>query len=153
MTRPDLILSCSASGRPRSANTLPELASTSMPLRARFAIPYLLCECLGYFEPGVNDLHVSFGSRYPAFALLLEAVEDKHRFLELDGVDGPIGSVGIVFDYLQHAGPSKALQCLGGTMLFAVLSEVQGVAEELPHTDGKSHQVLLAAPDPEKRSL
>ena len=38
MASPDLILSLSASGTPRSANTLPELASTSMPSILRFAM-------------------------------------------------------------------------------------------------------------------
>ena len=100
-----------------------------------------------------SDLHVSLGRSYAAFAFLLEAVQDKHRFLELDCVDGPIGSVDIVFDHLQHSGSSKPLQCFGGAVLLAVLGEVQSVAEELSHTNGKAHQVFLAASDPEKRSF
>jgi hypothetical protein len=87
-----------------------------MPLRVRFAISNLLCECLGYLESGLDDFHVSLGRSYPAFAFLLEAVQDKHRFLELDCVNGPIGSIGIILDDLQHSGSSKAFQCLGGEM-------------------------------------
>jgi hypothetical protein len=38
-------------------------------------------------------------------------------------------------------------------VLLAVLGEVQSVAEELSHTNGKANQVFLAASDPEKRSF
>src|SRR5208283_3394998 len=69
MTRPDLILSCSASGRPKSENTLPELGSTSIPSRTRFVISYLPCQCLCHFEPGANDLHLPLRRGDSALAL------------------------------------------------------------------------------------
>ena len=40
--RPDFTLSLSASGRPRSAKTLPELVVTSIPLTTRVCISHLL---------------------------------------------------------------------------------------------------------------
>jgi hypothetical protein len=99
----------------------------------------------------VNDLHIFPGSLYPAFALLLEAVQDEDSLFELDGVDGPVRPSGIVFDDLQNTSASEALHRLCCVVLLAVLRKVQGVAEELPHGDRQVHQVSLAAPDPDQR--
>jgi hypothetical protein len=113
--------------------------------------PYRDCHRLGYFEPGVNDLHIFFGRRYSALALLLEAMQHEHRFLQFDGIDGSVGPIRIVLDRLQHSRASESLHRLAGVVLLAVLGKVQGVAEELPHTNRKSHQILFAAPNPDQR--
>jgi hypothetical protein len=86
---------------------------------------YLLSQRLGYLEPGLNDVHVFLGRRDPALALLLKAVQHEYRFFELDGLDGAIGSIRIVFDHLQHAGTAQALHHFGCVMLLDVLGKVQ----------------------------
>src|SRR5665647_1479111 len=92
MTRPVLILSFSASGRPRSAYTLPEPRCTSIPSINFFSILYLLCKRLGHLLPGVNYVHFLFRRGDAALTLFLETVKNKHRFLELHGVNSPIGA-------------------------------------------------------------
>jgi len=112
---------------------------------------YLFRERLGYFQPGANDFHVLFWRDNSALALLLEAVQDKHRLLELHGVDGTIRSADIVFDYLQDTGTSEAFEHFRRVVLPAVLGEVQGVTEELPYVGGERHQVFFATSEPHER--
>ena len=100
----------------------------------------------------MNDRHVLLRRGNSILAFLLEAVQYEDRFFELDGVDGPVSSTGIVFDHLQHPAASETLHHLGGIVLLAVLGKIQGVSEELPHTCRKPHQVPFAAPNPEKWS-
>ncbi len=58
-------------------------------------------------------ISISFlGRRDSALALLLEAVQHKHGFFELNGVDGAVGSTRIVFDHLQHTGTAKPFNAL-----------------------------------------
>src|SRR5574337_524791 len=151
MARPDLILSLSAFGRPRSANTLPEPGSISMPSIMRFLMPHLLCQRLGYFQPGANDVHVLFRRGDATLAFLLEAVEGEHRFPELHGVDGTVCAAGIVFDHFQDAGAAETLEYLRRAVLVTMLREIQCVPKKLSYADRKRHQVLPAAPDPDER--
>ena len=88
-----------------------------------------------------------------ALTLLLEAMQDKHRFRKFDGVDGAIGAAGIVFDNFQNTSPSKAFEWLCRVMLAASLREIQGVTKELPHIRRQRHKVFLAAADPDERLI
>ena len=60
----------------------------------------LLCKRLGHLEPCANDVHILFGCCDSALALFLEAMQDKHRFRELDRVDRAISAPDIVLDNL-----------------------------------------------------
>src|SRR3546814_7984964 len=62
---------------------------------------------LGHLQPSADDVHVGLWRGDSALALLLEAVQDEHRFRKLDRVYRSIGAAGIVFDDLQHAGRSE----------------------------------------------
>src|SRR5437868_3290772 len=108
ITRPDLILSFSASAKPRSANMLPEPVSIPTPLMTRFAMFHLLGQCLGNLQPGANELQVLLRRGDSALALFLEAVEDKYGFLEFDGVDRSVGPACGILNNFQHAGAAKS---------------------------------------------
>lgn len=99
----------------------------------------------------MNNLHIFSGRCYPAFALLLEAMQHEHGFFELDGVDGSVRSSRIVFNHLQNPRASESLQYLAGIVPLTILGKVQGVTEELPYANWQRHQVLLAAPNPDQR--
>ena len=57
-------------------------------------------------------LQVLLGRGDPARALLLEAVQDEHRFLELHGVDHAVLAARLVFDHFQNAGADETLEAL-----------------------------------------
>ena len=84
-------------------------------------------------QPSADDVHVCPRRGDPALALLLEAVQDEHRFRELDRVDRSIRAAGIVFDHLQHAGTTEALEHLGRIVLVAHLCQRQRVTETPTH--------------------
>ena len=75
-------------------------------------------------------------------------MQNKHSFLELYGVDSAIRATDIVFDHLNHAGATKALERLGSVVLPTSLRKVQSVAEKLSHTYGECHQILFGATYP-----
>jgi hypothetical protein len=66
-------------------------------------------------------------------------MQDEDGLLEPDGLDGAIGPIRIVFNYLQHSGAPKALQDLGCVVTLVILSKMQSVSEELPHKNRKRH--------------
>ena len=67
-------------------------------------------------------------------------MQDEHRFLELHGVDRAVGAARVIFDHFQDAGAAEALEQLRRVVPIAVLGEVQGVTEELPHV-GESQAI------------
>ena len=93
----------------------------------------------------------SFWCGDPALALLLEAVQDEHRFLKLHRVDRAVRATRVVFDHFQDTNAAEALEHLRRVVPITMLGEVQGVTEELPHLNRQRHQVFLAAPDPDQR--
>ena len=58
---------------------------------------------------------------------------------------------GIVFDYFESAGTTKAFERLCCVMPAAPLREIQGMTEELPQLDRKRQLVLVGAADPFER--
>jgi hypothetical protein len=80
---------------------------------------------------------MSFAAWRFRFCSSLEAVKDKHRRLELHGVDGAIGVACVVLDHFQNAAAPKAFQNLRRRVLVAVLRKIQGMPEEPHHADGK----------------
>src|SRR3546814_21077726 len=74
---------------------------------------------LGHLQPSADDVHVGLWRGDSALALLLEAVQDEHRFRKLDRVYRSIGAAGIVFDDLQHAGTTEPLEHLCCVILIA----------------------------------
>jgi hypothetical protein len=122
-----------------------------MPSIVRFAMLQLLCQRFSDPQPDANNIHVLFRRGDSAFALLLETVQDEHGFREFYGVDGAVRAASIVFDDFQNAGAAEALERLRRVVPVAMLREVEGVAEELPHVERELQQVLFAAPYPNER--
>ena len=87
-----------------------------------------------------------FGVAIPLL-LLLEAVQDEHRFRERHRVDCSIRAAGIVFADLQHADTTEALEHLRCIVLVAHLCQRQRVTEPPTHVGRQRHQILVAAPD------
>ena len=61
----------------------------------------------------------------------------ENRFIELDGVNRPIGATRVDLDNLQNACAAEAPKGLRCCMLFSSLGKIQGVPEKLPHSNGK----------------
>src|ERR1700679_1258071 len=101
----------------------------------RFCIPHLLHQSLGYFESGANNLHVLFRCGNPMLALLLEAVQDEYRFLELHRIDRAICAASVIFDDLKHTGTTKAFKRFRRIMLIASLSKRQREPKKSPHVN------------------
>ena len=56
-------------------------------------------------------------------------MQDEHCFHEFDGIDGAVCATGIVFNHLQDAGATKALEHRCSFMLVAMLREIQGASQ------------------------
>src|SRR5450756_1701945 len=78
ITRPDLIFSLFASGKPRSAKTLPELFSISTPSIIRFRIAHLLCNFLRDLQVRADDVKVWLRCLNAVPALFLEYLSLIH---------------------------------------------------------------------------
>ena len=63
------------------------------------------------------------GVEIPLLLVFWKQCSTNTASLKLDGVDGAVGSVRIVFDYLQYSGTAEALRHLGGVVLLAVLGK------------------------------
>src|ERR1019366_316950 len=90
-TSPALIRCTPASGRPRSANTLPVLGSCSR--ASLFGILHLTSQL---FEPLTDEFHLRFRRRDPSLGLLLEGVYHVNRFSDRDRIDRAVGSASAV---------------------------------------------------------
>src|SRR5260370_26509304 len=121
IARPDLILSCSASGSPKSANTLPELTSNSMPFIARLAICHLLRHKLSCLESEADDVEILLRRADSTLTLLLKTVQNEYRLLEPYCVNSAVCSLRVVFNNLQHSGASEALDHLVSIVHIVVL--------------------------------
>jgi hypothetical protein len=76
-------------------------------------------------------------------------MQHKDCLLKPNGVDGTVGTTRVVFNNLKHAGAPKSFQHLRRIMLFPVLSKMQSMSEELPHSSWEPHQISLAASNPD----
>ena len=76
---------------------------------------------LGFFEPDADDVDVGFRSCDPAFAFLLEAVEDEDCFAELDGINGSICAAGVILDDFEDACATESFERLCGHVFLAEL--------------------------------
>ena len=65
----------------------------------------------------------------------------------------PVGTTFVVFYNLDNTCTTKSFEHLGGIMLTAALSKIQGMAKELSHIEWKNHQVLFATSDQLKRLI
>lgn len=92
----------------------------------------------------------SFGVIDSALALLLEAVQDEHGFLELHGIDSAISAAYIVFDHFQDASTAETLEHFSRVVSTTALREIQGMTEKLTYFGRKRHQIFLAAPNPDE---
>src|SRR5882762_242469 len=86
-----------ASGRPRSANTLPELLTTTS-LFLSLAISHLVILAC-YLESPRNQFHIRLGRLYAFRRFLLERMQYVSSVLELYAVYSPVGVPSIVLNY------------------------------------------------------
>src|SRR3989344_5292327 len=150
ITRPDFIFSFSASRKPRSAKTLPELNSASRSLMTRLRIAHILYHLLSDLQTFADDVQVRFRCFNAVFALFLEYMQHEYCFLEFNRVDGSVRAAAAIRDDLQNSRAAKALKNLRRLVLIAVLRKVQGMTEKLPDGNGQHQQVSLAAPYPDQ---
>src|ERR1019366_8957098 len=122
-TNPALIRCSPASGRPRSANTLPVLGSRSRV--SLFGILYLVSQLS---EPLADQFHLRFRRRNSSLGFFLERVDHVNRFTNRDGIDRAAGSAGMVGGNLHHLSP-KTMQRLGLGTHFAQRGSVQRIAD------------------------
>src|ERR1019366_9840694 len=106
-TNPALIRCSPASGRPRSANTLPVLGCRSR--ASLFGILHLASQLL---EPLPYEFHLRFRRRDPGLGFLLESVDHVNRFSDRDCVDRAVGSTRVIGHNLHHLN-AKPMQWLG----------------------------------------
>src|SRR5271165_2785922 len=75
------VSSSAASGRPRSAKTLPVLATALSTPLPRLAIPHLVIR-LRRFKPSLNHFNIRLRRARSAWRFLPKTVQDVHRLLE-----------------------------------------------------------------------
>src|ERR1700690_50222 len=75
------VSSSAASGRPRSAKTLPELATTLLTLLACLAVPRLVI-CLRRLEASLNHFNIRLRRARPTWRFLLKTGQDVQRMLK-----------------------------------------------------------------------
>src|ERR1039458_3821359 len=96
-TSPALIRCSPASARPRSANTLPVLASCSRAFL--FGILHLTSQL---FEPLPDEFHLRPRRRDPGLGLLLEGVDHVNRFSDRNRIDRAVGSANVMGRQTAH---------------------------------------------------
>src|SRR5260370_15241025 len=99
--RRTLVCFSSASRRPRSANTFPELATTPSRLFP-FAISRLVI-LAGRLEPSRNQFHVRLGRLYSFRGFLLKSVKNIESLVKLHGVHRTIGVASVVLYYFKNS--------------------------------------------------
>src|SRR5882724_8781066 len=123
ITSPALIRCSPASGRPRSANTLPVLGSCSRD--SFFGILHLSSQL---FEPLPDQVHLWLRRRDPGLRLLLEGVDHVNRFSDRDGIDRAVRPAGVTSGNLHHL-TAETVQWLGLNTQFAQLRSVQRITD------------------------
>src|SRR5450755_3028437 len=112
-TSPALIRCSPASGRPRSAKTLPVLGSQ---LRASFfGILHLASQL---FEPLPDKAHIRLRRGNPGLGLLLKGMDHVNRITDRDRIDRAVGSACVIGRNLHHLA-AEAMQWLGLDTPFA----------------------------------
>src|ERR1035437_10072426 len=122
-TSPALIRRSSASAKPRSANTLPELGSCSRAFL--FSILHLTPQL---FETLPDQFYLGLRCRDPGLGLLLEGMDHVDRVPDGDRTDSAVGSARILGRNFHHAA-TETVQRLGLGAHFAHLRGVQRIAD------------------------
>src|ERR1035437_3454192 len=121
-TSPALIRRSSASAKPRSANTLPELGSCSRAFL--FSILHLTPQL---FKTLPDQIHLGLRCRDPGLGLLLEGMDHVNRVPDGDRIDSAVGSARIMGRNFHHTA-AETMQRLGLGAHFAQLRGVQCIA-------------------------
>ena len=77
----------------------------------------------GRFEAATDHLDVLRRGLATSLRLLLEGVQDVHRLLELDGIDGPVSIALMIIDYFEHPGSAKPFEGLSVAVNFSGLCQ------------------------------
>ncbi len=136
----------SAFGRPRSANTLPELATTRG-LSFGFAIPHLKVHP-GLLKSPAYLFNSPFCRSYASGRLLLESVEHVNHTFKSARVNRTIGVSTMIFDNLEYA-RTFSLPRLRVRMLADELGNTERGADLVLDCTWEREQVFLTRPDPE----
>src|SRR6266849_9226686 len=134
--------------RPKSAKTLPLLASTSC-LGApvfRFGllvrdVPFLIM-LLCSAQPLLDQIDFMLRSLSPLLRLLLEDMQGVDKARELHRIDSPVSAAMMIRDHFEDSGPSKALQRLRVQVLHSNLGLVESEADDLAYLRRAVLQVL-----------
>jgi hypothetical protein len=86
---------------------------------------------MGFRDGQSTADQIDFGRRRldSLFRLLLKHMQPIHCAGELNGIDGPVRSPGVVFDNFEHARTAKSFENLCGCMSPALLGKINGVAD------------------------
>src|SRR6267154_2792157 len=138
----------SASRRPRSANTLPELSTTAS-LFFPFAISRLvILACCP--EPSRNQVRICPSRLYALRGFLLERMQHIRSVLELYRIYRAVGVTFVILDDFKDS-RAFALPRLRLWMLSPKLRHAQSDANFILHSFRKFHQVALGGSNPKQR--
>src|SRR5450830_594582 len=99
-------------------------------------------------QTGPHQIHLLFGRRDAALALLLKAVQYKHCFLELHRIDGAVSAARIIIDDFQYTGAAKTMQYLGAVVPVTALRQIQRMAKKRAYFHWQGHQFFLGGAYP-----
>src|ERR1700693_3029845 len=129
-----------ASRRPRSANTLPELCTTTSLCRP-FAISRLVIFAC-YPKPSRNHLHIRLSRLYAARRFLLEGMQHICSLLKLYRIHRAVGVASAILHNFKNSW-ALSLPRLRLRMLATKLRDAQSNANFILHGFRKLQQVAL----------
>src|ERR1035437_7079075 len=141
------VSSSGASGRPRSAKTLPLPCITRSTV---FLAISLLIIPLCHLQPCMHHSNIGLAGLNSTRRLLLEGVQDIDGLLESDRVDSPVGITIVVADDFKNPRP-LALPRLGGQVLTSKLSRAKRKTEVALNHRRKLPGLLQGGAHPVKR--
>src|SRR5258708_3988657 len=136
------VSSSAASGRPRSAKTLPELATTLLTPLACLAIAHLVI-CLRRLWAPLNHFTIRLRRARPTWRFLLKTVQDVQRMLKSHHIPCAKRVGFIIAHHLQDTRP-ETFPRLSIRIYPAILRNTQGGAHLTNHGIRHSEQIAFA---------
>ncbi len=73
--------------------------------------------------------------------------------MESDSVNGTVGPIHIVFNYLKYTCAAKAFQYFGCIVALTALSKMECMSKKLPHRNRKGQEISFTASNPNQGSF
>src|ERR1051326_8694015 len=137
-----------ASGKPRSAKTLPLPVST---LIFFLAIAHLVV-FVRRLQPLLDERDVRSGRPDAGRRFLLKGMQHVNRLRELNRIHRSVRSAGVILGQFPHA-RAHSFPWLGARRLLAILNSAQVIADGADHTPREVQQIPLRSTDPMERLL